>query len=446
MMGVINKLIGSPLSSPNLAPKAGNLIVQIVEDTAAHTGSLVENLSNEPHVEDDMKSGSNVLGTNKSLTMEEIVVHPVGISDDAFVIVTDLVPTDDVDEDNHHQDREEVFGDNLIVYGFTESFLLPDAERIHEAHKKRIKENKYPHLLSRKGYANMEMELSEKHSEEESELDRSIACVLARKDKHGHFKFENVKIPVPIDDEVVTVQQAINTFVAWPKEFVVIDVELPTMSIKRSVPKKNAGKKMKKLVRTSNEDYEEEFHVEFGPKYPFPLKHLWLWEKDALADDRSISFQLSEEAFAIEKKLLVFLSDIHALCSGGDIAGSIITIYLYCLYEYVKKYRMLETLAFVDPGLIGSLGCGNSGQRSRNLADWFMAATDGQYFIVPSSEDSVVVYIGKLVDFCVQVTIFGWDGISEAVGLCVHNSVELSSAPNLEVVRILDFPYLAKKN
>ncbi|VFQ82311.1 unnamed protein product [Cuscuta campestris] len=130
MMGVIKKLIGAPLSSPNLAPKAGDLIVQIVEDTFAHTGPLVENLSNEPHVEDDMKSGSNVLGTNKSLTMEEIVVHPVGISDDAFVIVTDHVPINDVDEDAHHQDREEVFGNNLIVYGCTESFGMLDAEVI----------------------------------------------------------------------------------------------------------------------------------------------------------------------------------------------------------------------------------------------------------------------------------------------------------------------------
>ncbi|VFQ60516.1 unnamed protein product [Cuscuta campestris] len=129
MMSVIKKLIGAPLSSPNLAP-AGDLIVQIVEDIAAHTGPLVENLSNKPHVEDDMKSGSNVLGFNKSLTMEEIVVHPVGISDDAFVIVTDPVLVDDVDEDAHHQDREEVFGDNLNVYGCTKSFGMPNAEVI----------------------------------------------------------------------------------------------------------------------------------------------------------------------------------------------------------------------------------------------------------------------------------------------------------------------------
>ncbi|VFQ62993.1 unnamed protein product [Cuscuta campestris] len=131
MMNAIRELIGAPLSPPNLAPKAGDMIAQMVDNTAAHTGPLVENISDEPHVEDDMKSGSNVMNTNKSLMMrEEIVIHPVGISDDAFVIVTDPVPTDDVDEDAHHQDREEVFGDNPIVYGCIESFGMPDAEVI----------------------------------------------------------------------------------------------------------------------------------------------------------------------------------------------------------------------------------------------------------------------------------------------------------------------------
>ncbi|VFQ84442.1 unnamed protein product, partial [Cuscuta campestris] len=129
MMNAIRGLIGAPLSLPNLAPKAGDMIVQLVENTAAHTGPLVENLSDEPHVEDDKKSGSNIMNTNKSLTMKgEIVVHPVCISDDDFVIVTDPVPTDDVHEDARHQGREEVFGDILIVYGCTENFRIPDAE------------------------------------------------------------------------------------------------------------------------------------------------------------------------------------------------------------------------------------------------------------------------------------------------------------------------------
>lgn len=130
MMSVIKKLIGAPLSSPNLAPKAGDLIVQIVEDTAAHTSPLVENLSNEPHVEDDIKSGSNVLGTNKSLTMEEIVVHPVGIFDDAFVIVTDPVPTNNVDGEDHrdHIVQAKISSDDAIYYESVEKYGMSQSE------------------------------------------------------------------------------------------------------------------------------------------------------------------------------------------------------------------------------------------------------------------------------------------------------------------------------
>ncbi|VFQ65137.1 unnamed protein product [Cuscuta campestris] len=67
----------------------------------------------------------------KGLISKEVAGEFVpGISDDAFVIVTDPVPTDDVHEDAHHQGREEVFGDILIFYGCTESFGIPDAEVI----------------------------------------------------------------------------------------------------------------------------------------------------------------------------------------------------------------------------------------------------------------------------------------------------------------------------
>ncbi|VFQ73125.1 unnamed protein product [Cuscuta campestris] len=112
---------------------------------------------------------------------------------------------------------------------------------------------------------------------------------------------KDVDIPVPIPGEVLTVEQAKGTFVAWPKELIVLDV----------LPK---GK----------------------------LKRLWLWAKEALSDDRAHTFVLNKDAFGVEKKLSVFLSDIHALCARGEMAGSIITIYIHCLYELVKKTKCFK--------------------------------------------------------------------------------------------------------
>ena len=76
------------------------------------------------------------------------------------------------------------------------------------------------------------------------------------------------------------------------------------------------------------DDVEDELHVEMGVNYLSSLKRLWMWAKDALSDGRTVSFQLYEQAFAVTKKQVIFLQDIHSLCGRGEISGSIITIFI----------------------------------------------------------------------------------------------------------------------
>lgn len=97
---------------------------------------------------------------------------------------------------------------------------------------------------------------------------------------------------------------------------------------KRRGFKKNATKKMKKTVVAETDDVEEEFHIEMGSNYPSALNRLWTWAKDALSDGQTVCFELSEEAFAVKKKQVVFLQDIHAVCAKGEMSGSIITIFI----------------------------------------------------------------------------------------------------------------------
>lgn len=97
---------------------------------------------------------------------------------------------------------------------------------------------------------------------------------------------------------------------------------------KKRAHKKVVVKKIKKLVNLELDDLEDELHVEMGPDYPSALKRLWMWAKDALTDGRSISFKLSEEAFGVTRKQVLFLQDIHALCAGGEMCGSVITVYI----------------------------------------------------------------------------------------------------------------------
>ncbi|VFQ85190.1 unnamed protein product [Cuscuta campestris] len=197
---------------------------------------------------------------------------------------------------------------------------------------------------------------------------------------------KDVDIPVPIPGEVLTVEQAKGTFVAWPKELIVLDVLPKGKSNLKTVKKKKAPKRLKKAHVQDDEECGQEFQVEFGAECPLQLKRLWLWAKEALSDDRAHTFVLNKDAFGVEKKLSVFLSDIHALCARGEMVGSIITIYIHCLYELVKKNKMLQMISFVDPGMVGTLACGNIGQRSRKLADRFKGACDGQHFLIPFND------------------------------------------------------------
>lgn len=56
------------------------------------------------------------------------------------------------------------------------------------------------------------------------------------------------------------------------------------------------------------------------------------------------------------------------------------------LQEYLKKNKMTDMVAFVDPGMVGALGCGNAGERSCALATRFMNAKEGQFFLVPFND------------------------------------------------------------
>ena len=88
--------------------------------------------------------------------------------------------------------------------------------------------------------------------------------------------------------------------------------------------KKKGKKKTYKLV----DDVEPELVVEMGANYPSALNRLWTWAKGALADERTVSFQLSQEAFGSTKKMAIYLSDIYSVCSGGEMSGSVIVLFI----------------------------------------------------------------------------------------------------------------------
>ncbi|KAK9947973.1 hypothetical protein M0R45_003566 [Rubus argutus] len=74
---------------------------------------------------------------------------------------------------------------------FVANRISADFQELREIQIEKRKENKYPHRMARKGYANLQEELSETLTEEE--LDRATMWIKARQDKNGNFKQEEVE-------------------------------------------------------------------------------------------------------------------------------------------------------------------------------------------------------------------------------------------------------------
>ncbi|XP_074374711.1 uncharacterized protein LOC141715128 [Apium graveolens] len=135
----------------------------------------------------------------------------------------------------------------------------------------------------------------------------------------------DARIPFPIGDEILTVEQAIGTFIAWPRNLIVAGTN--TASNVLAAPKKSKIKKTKKTYKVLKH-VEPELTVEMGANYPSALNRLWTWAKVALAHGETVSFTLCKEAFGSTKKHVIYLSDIYAVCTGGEMSGSVICLFI----------------------------------------------------------------------------------------------------------------------
>ncbi|XP_061987927.1 uncharacterized protein LOC133706413 isoform X2 [Rosa rugosa] len=188
------------------------------------------------------------------------------------------------------------------------------------------------------------------------------------------------KLPFPVNDEIVSVKDAVGTYIAWPRDLI---LQSPPQTNKKQ-PNKAAGKGSKKRKRQTAGDEEEYIDLKKLPKdYPSPLKCLWLWGRDALDDGKTISFMLTDKVFGINRKQYLYKGDIHALCTMSELSGDVICMYMCYLHEVLKKAKMSDMVGFVDSHQIGALGSGNPTERSRHLSVRFTNAKKGQIFMLP---------------------------------------------------------------
>ncbi|KAL6584579.1 hypothetical protein OROMI_003868 [Orobanche minor] len=143
------------------------------------------------------------------------------------------------------------------------------------------------------------------------------------------------------------------------------------------------GRKTKKGKAAGSEP-EVRINLKKLPKdYPGPLRCLWIWVTENLQDGKTLELKVTAPVFGIERSQRPYKSDMYAMCTMGLVAGGILIMYMCYLHEVLKKAKMLDMVAFVDPYQIATQGCWDGEKRARTLSARFATAKKGQLFIMP---------------------------------------------------------------
>ncbi|XP_040368009.1 uncharacterized protein LOC112180636 [Rosa chinensis] len=190
---------------------------------------------------------------------------------------------------------------------------------------------------------------------------------------------DDALLPIPVKDEIVTVSDAIGTCVAWPRNLVVIPGEkAPPKAIQQKKKNRANTKKRMRNVFDDNEDLEN-----LPPNLPTTLKDLCTWGNNFLRDRVTIHTTFAADLFGRSKKVCLLRSDLYTMANKLEVSNHVLVFYMSYLHEVLKKCKMVDMVAFVDPDQTGTLGCGNPTERARSLSDCYRQGRLGQIFVVP---------------------------------------------------------------
>ncbi|PRQ54700.1 putative Ulp1 protease family catalytic domain, transposase, Tnp1/En/Spm [Rosa chinensis] len=187
---------------------------------------------------------------------------------------------------------------------------------------------------------------------------------------------ENALVPFPVGDEIRTVRQAIGSWVAWPKELVIMS------SVKKP------EKRRKKKVVQEDDLSEDEFSLQsLAASLPNSLRMLCMWGEVGFKDGKAITIQIEAEVFGRARKTFILGQDVRRIATMRELTGNCIVIYQRYLYDVLSQYKMLDMVAFNDPAMIGAIGCGKGQERSQHIKERLISAKPGQIFMLPYNSD-----------------------------------------------------------
>nr|XP_011468170.1 PREDICTED: uncharacterized protein LOC101300845 [Fragaria vesca subsp. vesca] len=131
-------------------------------------------------------------------------------------------------------------------------------------------------------------------------------------------------VPIPVRDEILTVDDAVGSCVAWPKDLVV------TLAAKAAIaathvkkPRRGYGRKKPGLPDENDKDLEH-----LPPNLPHDLKDLCTWANKYLTGGKTINTIFVCELFGRPKKAAIFRSDVYKIAHLKEVSNGAILFYM----------------------------------------------------------------------------------------------------------------------
>ncbi|KAL6178970.1 hypothetical protein ACLB2K_050486 [Fragaria x ananassa] len=186
-------------------------------------------------------------------------------------------------------------------------------------------------------------------------------------------------VPIPVRDEILTVDDAVGSCVAWPKDLVVTHgakVVTATTEIKK--PKRGYGRKIQIQRIQENEDLDN-----LPPNLPKALLDLCNWANTFLKEGKTVNTVFQAYLFGHPKKAYICRSDVYSIAHKKEVSNSALFFYMSYLNKVLKQKKIEDMIRFVDSDKFSAIGSGTPTARSRDLSVMYKNGKHGQIYLIP---------------------------------------------------------------
>ncbi|KAL6223071.1 hypothetical protein ACLB2K_006461 [Fragaria x ananassa] len=186
-------------------------------------------------------------------------------------------------------------------------------------------------------------------------------------------------VPIPVRDEILTVDDAVGSCVAWPKDLVVTHgAKAVTATTETKKPKRGYGRKIPIQRIQENEDLDN-----LPPNLPKALLDLCNWANTFLKEGKTVNTVFQADLFGHPKKAYICRADVYSIAHKKEVSNSALFFYMSYLNKVLKQKKMEDMIRFVDSDKVSAIGSGTPTARSRDLSVMYKNGKPGQIYLIP---------------------------------------------------------------